>query len=137
MDKNLLIFIAVGIVGIYFVTNFIGDIQKDDEKFQNTEYTKKQQYEQFNSKNSIGLDIIDTTGASADIQIEAWNKSKLKKQMIDYFPDFDTMKLFAKERTRGEVLVPKLLKQIDTVEGKFLAGTIDSEEAKRELRTLK
>jgi len=137
MDKNLLIFIAVGIIGIYFVTNFVGDIQKEDEKFQNTAYAKKQQYEQFNSKNSIGLDIIDTTGAPAEMQIEAWNKSQLKKKMIEYFPDFSTMKLFAKERARGEVLVPKLLKQIDTVEGKFLAGTIDAEAAKRELKTLK
>lgn len=137
MDKNLLIFIAVGIAGIYFVTNFIGDIQKEDDRFQNTSYNEKQQYDQFMSKNSIGLDIVDVAGQPADVQIMVWNQSKLKKKMVDYFPDFDTMKLFAKERTRGEVLAPALLKHIDRVEGRFLSGTIDSEQARKELSVLK
>jgi hypothetical protein len=85
---------------------------------------------------SIGQTILDVEGESEDVQVSAWNQSKLKHELIEYFPDFDTMKLFAKERVRGEILHSKLYQHIDSVEKRFFSGEIDAEKAKKELETL-
>ncbi len=37
MDKSLFFFILIGVGFLYFITQFVGDIQ-EDEKFQNEEY---------------------------------------------------------------------------------------------------
>lgn len=137
MDKNLLIFIAVGIVFMYFVSNFVTDLQKEDEQLQSTSFHKKHSIDKFIKKDSIGQTILDVEGEPVEIQVSAWNQSELKDDLIEYFPDFDTMKLFAKERVRGEELKTKLVKYIDNVEKRFFAGEIDAEKAKKELETLK
>lgn len=136
MDKNLLIFIAVGLVFMYFVTNFVNELQEEDEQLQSTAYQKKHNFDKFMKTDSIGQTILDVAGESAEVQISAWNQSKLKGELIEYFPDFDTMKLFAKERVRGEILHSKLHQHIDSVEKRFFSGEIDAEKAKKELETL-
>ena len=137
MDKSFLIFIAVGLAFIYLIVHFISDIQEEDETFQTSAYKQKQQFDRFITKDSIGQTIIDVEGEPENIQIKAWNGSKLKDEMIDYFPDFSTMKVFIHNRVKGNILKKKLLKHINDIEGKFFSGTIDSEEAKKELNTLK
>ncbi|MDM5272577.1 hypothetical protein PGH07_10360 [Sulfurovum sp. zt1-1] len=137
MDKNLLIFIAVGLVFMYFVSNFVTELQKEDENLQSTTFHKKHSIDQYIKKDSIGQTILDVEGVPEDVQVAAWNASKLKKDLIEYFPDFDTMKLFAKDRVRGDTLRTKLIKHIDTIEKRFFSGEIDAEKAKKELETLK
>ena len=137
MDKSLLIFIAIGLGFLYLVTTFVGDIQEEDEKYQNLEYQSKHQYDQYQTVDSIGREILDLTGTNADIQIEAWNQSRVKQEFLGLFPDFDAMIKFTKERTRGDALQAKLLKNIDNVEGKYFSGTVNAEQAKRELDLLK
>ena len=137
MDKSLLIFIAVGVGFLYFITNFVGDIQEEDDRYQNQEYQQKHKYDQYQSVDSIGQEILDLTGADAATQIAAWKESRLEQEFLTLFPDFDAMKNFVKERTRGDVLQAKLLKKIDDVAGKYFSGTMDAEQAKRALDLLK
>jgi hypothetical protein len=137
MDKNLLIFIAVGIVFMYVVSNFVTDLQKEDEQLQSSTFYKKHSIDKFIKTDSIGQTILDVEGEPIEVQVSAWNQSALKSELVEYFPDFDTMKLFAKDRVRGEELKTKLVKYIDTIEKKFFAGEIDAERAKKELATLK
>lgn len=136
MDRSLLIFIAVGVGFLYFITNFVGDIQ-EDEKFQNEEYKKEHQYNKYQSADSIGREILDMTDAPADVQVEAWNSSPLKTEFLTLFPDFSEMKIFVKERVRGEVLQTKLTGLVNTVEDKYFSGSMNAEQAKRSLGTLK
>lgn len=100
MDKNLLIYIAAGIVFMYFVTNFVNELQEEDEKLQSTAYQKKHNIDKFMKTDSIGQIILDVEGESVYVQVSAWNQSQLKNELVEYFPDFNTMKLFAKERVR-------------------------------------
>ena len=86
MDKSLLIFIAIGLGFLYLVTTFVGDIQEEDEKYQNLEYQSKHQYDQYQTVDSIGREILDLTGTNADIQIEAWNQSRVKQEFLGLFP---------------------------------------------------
>ncbi len=137
MDKSLLIFIAVGMGFLYFITNFIGDIQEEDDRFSNTEYKAQHRYDQYNSVDSIGQEILVLTEADASTQIAAWQASQLKQEFLELFPDYAEMKKFVKERTRGNVLEKKLLNKINEVEGKFFSGTLNAEQAKQALDLLK
>jgi len=137
MDKSLLIFIAAGIGFLYFITNFIGDIQEEDDRFANEDYKIAHQYNQYNSVDSIGQEILVVTEADETTQIAAWQASELKKDFLQLFPDYSEMKKFVKNRTRGDVLQKKLLHKINEVEGKFFSGTLNAEQAKQSLDSLK
>ena len=136
MDKSLFFFVVIGVGFLYFITQFVGDIQ-EDEKFQNEEYKQKRQYDQYKSVDSIGRDILDMTGTSIDTQVQAWNNSELKTEFLELFPDFSEMKIFVKERVRGEALQSKLTASVDDVEAQYFSGAMDAEQAKRELNLLK
>ncbi|HQS72785.1 MAG TPA: hypothetical protein PLH07_07555 [Sulfurovum sp.] len=136
MDKSLLIFIAIGVGFLYFTTHFIGGIQEDD-KFQSEDYKKKHQFDHFQAVDSIGRQILDVTGSTPDIQMQAWNSSPLKKELLALFPDFSGMKTYIGERVRGEALKVKLVNAVNEAEGKYFSGTMDAEEVKRTLDTLK
>ena len=131
MDKGLIIFIAIGIGVIYFITGFIGEMQhKEDDKYQNISY-------QYQSVDSIGRMILDVTGVDTKRQVAVWNASKLKEEFLDLFPDFIDMKKFVQGRVRGDALQAKLLKHIENVEGRYFSGTFNTEQAKRALDLLK
>ncbi|EIF50491.1 hypothetical protein [Sulfurovum sp. AR] len=136
MDKSLFFFIVIGIGFLYFITNFVGDIQ-EDEKFQNEEYKQKHQFDQYQTVDSIGREILDMTDTPATVQVQAWNNSKLKAEFLELFPDFSEMKIFVKERLRGEILQAKLIASIDSVESQYFSGKMNAEQAKRELSLLK
>ena len=133
MDKSLLVFIAIGAGFLYFITSFVGDIQEEDDKYQNIEYQKKHMYDEYQSVDSIGREILDLTGTDTATQMAAWKKSGLKEEFLALFPNFGEMKKFVKERTRGDALQAELFKTIDEVEGKYFSGTMNAEQAKRRL----
>jgi hypothetical protein len=137
MDKSLMFFIAIGMGFLYFVTNFVGDIQAEDEKYQNNDYNKEHMYDQYKMVDSIGQDILDLTGAPENIQISAWNASSLKGEFLELFPDFEEMKLFISDRIVGQTLQNKLNQKLQEVEDKFFSGNMTVEQAERELSSLK
>ena len=136
MDKSLFFFLLIGVGFLYFITQFVGDIQ-EDEKFQNEEYQQKHQYDHYQTVDSIGRDILDMTGAPVNTQVQAWNNSALKTEFLTLFPDFSEMKIFVTERVRGDALQAKLTTQIDHVESQYFSGAMNAEQAKRELDLLK
>jgi len=137
MDKTFLFFVAVGIAFLYFVTNFVGDIQEEDEKYRNNAYEQEHKYDKYKSVDSVGQDVLNVLGADAGTQVAAWNESSLKNEFLLLFPDFGDMKLFVKDRISGDALSTKLLLQIKSVEDKFFSGTMTAAQAKQELSSLK
>ena len=133
MDKSFLIFLAIGVGFLYFITSFVGDIQEEDDKYQNKEYQQKHMYDEYQSVDSIGREILDLTGTDASTQMAAWKKSSLKEEFLTLFPDFSEMKKFVKERTRGDALQAGLFKSIDDVESQYFSGKMNAEQAKRAL----
>lgn len=136
MDKSLMIFIAVGVGFLYFITNFVGEIQEDDN-LQNSEYKEKHKYDAYHNVDSIGQEILDVTDAATSVQVAAWNASMLKKDFLLLFPDFSEMKVFVDERVRGKVLKEKLINSLNDAEDKYFSGKMNAEEVKRSLETLK
>jgi len=137
MDKSFLIFVAIGIGFLYFITNFVGDIQEEDDKYRNKAYDQSHKYDKYKSVDGVGQDILNLLGASAGAQVAAWNASSLKNEYVLLFPDFGDMKNFVNDRIIGDVLSTKLLAQIKSVEDRFFAGTITADQAKKELSSLK
>jgi len=137
MDKSLLIFMAIGMGFLYFVTNFIGGLQESDDTYANSEYSAKHKYDKYMGEDAIGQKILVVTEADESTQIAAWQESAIKKEFFELFPDYGEMKKFVKNRTRGVLLQKKLLSKIDEVEGKFFSGTLSVEDAKRTLDRLK
>ena len=137
MDKGLMIFLAIGLSGMYVLVNFIGDIQKEDDVYSNNDYKIEHQYDKYKTVDSIGQDILDVTDVSRSTQLEAWNASDIKDEFLDFFPAFDEMKLFVTDRVRGEELITTLTSLIEDIEDKFFSGTINPEQAKKQLSSLK
>jgi hypothetical protein len=137
MDKTFLFFVVIGIGFLYFVTNFVGNIQEEDDQYRNNAYKQEHKYDKYKSVDSVGQDVLNLLGANDKIQVAAWNESSLKNEFILLFPDFGDMKLFVKNRINGDALTAKLLTQITQVEDKFFAGTITADQAKQELSSLK
>ena len=137
MDKSFLVFIAIGIGFLYFITSFVGDIQEEDDKYRNKAYEQEHKYDAYQGVDSVGRNVLNLLGADPKTQVAAWNESKVKEEFVSLFPDFDEMKKFAKERINGDALQAKLLKHIKFVEDGFFTGTMTTEQAKQELGTLK
>jgi len=137
MDKTFLVFVVIGIGFLYFVTNFVGGIQKEDEQYRNKGYEQEHKYDAYAGVDSVGRNVLNLLGADANTQVSAWNESKLKEEFLALFPDFDEMKKFANERINGDPLKTKLQAQILSVEDKFFSGSMTADQAKQALGSLK
>jgi len=132
-----MIFIAIGMGFLYFVTSFVGDIQAEDDKYANNDYKQEHKYDKYETVDSVGQDILDLTGVPANVQIAVWNDSVLQDDFLELFPDFSEMKLFVADRVVGQFLQNKLNQKLEKAEDKFFSGSITVEQAKRELSSFK
>lgn len=137
MDKSLFVFILIGLGALYLVTHFVGDIQAEDDVYQNNEYKVEHKYDQYQKVDSVGQSILSVNDADAKTQEAAWHASLVKVEFLELFPDYSEMKKFVKERVRGDAIQKKLLQTLDTVEGKFFSGALNAEQAKDALDSLK
>jgi len=137
MGKSLFVFFIIGIGFLYFVTHFVKEVQEKDSRYQNNLYKMEHKFDKYYIKNSIGQQVLDVTDLIPSKQIEAWNLSPLKDELLELYPNFTEMKHYIKERVRGEPIVDKLLVHIGNIEDKFISGKIDSEQAKRMLGILR
>ena len=137
MDKSLFIFILIGLGFFYAVTHFVGDLQKEDDAYQNNEYKQVHKYEKYNSVDSIGQRVLNLVDADEKMQVEVWNASNLKKEYMKLFPDLDAMRMFVKDRIIGDALQKKLINNINSVENQFFSGSLNAEQAKHKLGLLK
>jgi hypothetical protein len=137
MDKSFLFFVLIGLGFLYFITSFVGDIQEEDDKYQNKAYEQEHKYDAYQGVDSVGRNVLNLLEVNPQTQVAAWNESKVKEEFVLLFPDFDEMKKFAQERINGEALQTKLLNKIKSVEDKFFSGAITAEQAKQVLGSLK
>ena len=136
MSKNFMIIVIIGIGGLYFLTNVITDIQDSNTNLQSDEYRESSKYDKYKTTDSIGQDILDVTLANSQIQMEAWRHSMLKIEFLELFPNFDEMKVFVKDRVRGDYLINKLNTLLNNTEEEYFGGTINAESAKRNINNL-
>jgi len=137
MDKSFLLYVLVGIGFIYLITQYVGDIQAEDERYRNSEYEQKHKYDTYKSVDSVGREVLNVMDVDAATQIAAWNEGTLKQEFLDLYPDFALMKDFVNNRVNGEPIKTKLLKLVDDTETKFFSGTLNTEQAKHALESFR
>lgn len=137
MDKSFLLYVLVGLGFIYVVTQYVGDIQEEDERYRSSKYEKEHQYNSYFSVDSIGRQVLNVVDADPQTQVGAWNEGSLKQEFIELYPDFALMKDFVKNRVHGEPLKSRLLKLVEDTETKFFSGQLTTEQAKHALESVK
>ena len=81
--------------------------------------------------------FLDIKATDLNKQMEVWNNTSFKNEFIALFPDFEAMKIFARERIRTEALRQKLLSEITRAEDQFVSGEITDDQMKASLSHLK
>ena len=135
MDKAFFGFLVIGGIFFYVITNFVGNLQKEDA-LQSDDYKQQHLYDKYRSKDSIGQETLNLLNADVKTQTEAWKHSGLRQEFLDLFPDFDNMKQFIEGRISGEPIKSKIIKKIDMIQDKYLSGSIQAEQAKADLGEL-
>jgi hypothetical protein len=133
--------VIFGIIALFFIlsslTNFISDLQ--DEVDQSSTYNSKNRQlrdESYYSENVVGEKTILLNGLRESKKRELWSNSSLKKEMMDFFPDFSLMHEFVEERMIDDSsFKKKLLEKIDTTEEQYISGVLSGQRAKATLST--
>jgi hypothetical protein len=136
MDKPFVVYVATGLGFMYLLTNFITEIEKDEGYPTIQEEPNDEKYAKYIKYDSIGRPILDVKNLTINIQKEAWNHSSLKKDFLSFYPDYDEMKKYIKERVVGEKFQNYLLQNISKIEKDFLLGKINSDKALLRLKSL-
>jgi hypothetical protein len=130
--------VIFGIIAIFFIVsglvNFINDLQSEVD--QPKSYTKsiQLQNEDYYNTNVVGDETIVLTGLSESQKRELWNSSNLKREMMDFFPNFSLMSEFLEDRMIDDSsFKKKLLEKIETTEEAYIGGVLTGERAKATL----
>lgn len=131
MTKGFLILIFVGILGIYFVKNLVGQIQEEDATYQTTELKMQKEDQAYYRTDSSGRLILDVSKLDATKQYQLWGRSNFKQQLVGMIPEFEEMKEFTQEVIYGSPLREDILRSIETMKKGLLSGGMTQIEAQR------
>lgn len=134
IDRNFIIFLAIGIGSIYYLTNMVDDLDREKEKREKAEEAVNKYV--YNKFDNVGRQILDVYDLSPDEQIYQWHNSIIKPLFLEDFPNFIAMKGFVEDRVHGEYLKTRLFQKIESVEKQYFSGSLDPERAKKELGKL-
>ena len=120
----ILFFILSGLM------NFVNDLHDDVDSKSNYS-SQKTNAENYYDINVVGEQTIVLSGLSKSKKREVWNRSTLKTEMMDFFPNFSLMSEFVEERMIDDSdFKKKLLEKIDSTEEKYISGVVTGERAK-------
>jgi len=123
----ILFFILSGLM------NFVNDLHDDVDSKSNYS-SQETNAENYYDINVVGEQTIVLSGLSKSKKREVWNKSTLKTEMMDFFPNFSLMSEFVEERMIDDSdFKKKLLEKIDSTEEKYISGVVTGERAKAAL----
>ncbi len=136
MKEGFIIFVVVGVVGGYLLMSFLGKIQKTD-KLSTAESRQEAADLTHYKKDAVGNTVLMFNPEdSYEQKLQVWKRSPLHEQFLDYYPNFRSMKGFAKDRIVDDTFREQLLKRIDGIESEFFSGTISNLEAREKLQKL-
>ena len=136
MKQGMIIFIAVGVIGSYFLISFLNKMQRTDSL--STDDTRQERSDLTHyRKDVIGQTVLTfNSNESYDKKLEIWKRSPLHQEYLDLFPNFMAMKAFIDDRITDASFKGELLKKIDKIESDFFSGSISNIEAREKLKEL-
>jgi len=132
MLKGLLILAAAGAIFAYLVFNFVSDVEEEDPRAFAGLHSE-QGLERYYSEDAAGDRVLDLNGIGLEKARKVWVQSPVRQELIESFPQFETMRDLIHQQIKGGAFRDRLLKVLDEVESDYLSGTIDSVEAKKRL----
>jgi hypothetical protein len=142
-DKGLLVLGAVGIAFIYFVFNFVGNVEDEDiQKIEslnpsNAEERKQKEILQYYRQDVTGTPILDLSGVPVENAKKIWKDSPTKKRIMQLFPNFHLMRDMIKLKMAPCEFRDLRLERLSEIESDYLSGTITSYKAKEEISDIK
>ena len=130
--------IFVGIALFFIISgliNFVGDLEYKENS--NSVFSSKEvniNEKEYYGTNVVGEQTIILNGLSTYKKREIWNKSPLKSEMMNFFPNFSLMSEFVEDRVVDDSdFKKKLLEKIKTTGEKYIGGAFTAEKAKAAL----
>ena len=134
MFKGFLIMVAVGAVFAYFVFHFVGEVEREDpQSFASLNEKKAKAFARYYEKDALGEPVLALQGVPMKKALEVWHESRLSREMLEYFPDFEMIRSFIRDRIKASEFRRKLLEKVDEVESEYLGGSIDADTARQKL----
>jgi len=129
MNKGMLFYIAIGVGAYFLLTGFL-------DKIDDSPKSKKHQQKKENiyiGTNSVGDPMLKVSKLNPKKQIDVWNNSSIKIEILNQFPKFKMMKSKTKQSIEGEYLKNKIYSEIEYIEGEYVSGQINREKAIKRL----
>jgi len=132
VNQGLMIFMAIGVIGIYVLMGFMKKVQSTDN-LSTTETRLVKADKKHYRQDAIGQTVLVFGGESYQEKFEIWKRSPLHGEFMDLFPNFMAMQDFAKDRILDPVFQKELAKKIDIIETEYFSGKISDMQAKEKL----
>ena len=132
MKQTVVFFGVVIFLIVFWLIGFVNNLQ--DEVDVGHGFEEKTTVESSSKNyivNSSGNEVLLLNKLSLAEQKKLWNKSPLKEDMLELFPEFSEMKYFVNEHIEDDGFFKKeLLKYINRVEVRYISGTLTGIKAK-------
>jgi len=137
MDKGILIIFAIGAAFIYFALSLF-QISSDGDVARVSSYGGPEApYARYYKKDVLGDSVLDFSGLTLDQAKTIWPETPTQSRIADKLPDFSLARAEARNALKESDFKHYLLKFLDDLEGRYLGGEIDVDQARAALKTLK
>jgi hypothetical protein len=129
MSQGLIIMIVIGVTLGYFLIGFVKTLDTDASEAIAKEQKIAGEDQSFHRKNSIGQTILVFENAPVEKKLETWKRSPLHKEFMQFFPNFNQMRLFVGDRIVDPEFQENLTAKINEIENAYFSGTMTKEQA--------
>jgi hypothetical protein len=136
MDKGLLVIAAIGAAIIYFAMHFSDDSGNGNELGWEVR-SREKPYEKYYEKDALGDDVLNVTSLSLSQAKSLWPTTPTSKIIAKALPDFGLARTLVGNHVKNGAFKTFLYDYLEKLEGRFLVGEINSDQAKKALINLK
>ncbi len=129
--------ILAGAGFMYLVTNLVSEAESTTPGLENSQSRKAKEYAQYYRKDVNGDDMLNFAGVPLSKAKAVWSESTVKDKVLSYFPDFDTMKQIAEGQLNKSEFKTFLLNRLKKIEGDYLDGAINLDQARKAFEDIK
>jgi len=125
--------VAAGVAFFYLVINLVSEAESTTPGLENTSSRKAREYAKYYQEDINGDPVLNFAGVPLAKAKDIWNESSIKQQALTLFPDFDSVIELCEGQLNESQFKSYLLKELRGIEGDFIDGSINLDQAKRRL----
>ena len=137
MDKGILVILAIGAAFIYFAMNMFQASSEGDDPKWSSPSRHEAPYTKYYKEDVLGDKVLDLSGVTLKQAKAIWPGTPTQQQIAEKLPDFALAKAETRNALKESDFKRYLLKYLDDLEGRYLGGEVDVDQARAALKTLK